>query len=481
MGPLLSKKQWLMKSMLSFLLLICLFSSCNKSNEPSNLISGEVLNAFTKVPVPDVKVTLLENGPVAYTNANGVFQFSDEDVLAVPESDKISNDGVSGIALSFSHEDYRPREANAGYGVMGQFEIAPDTVPSFYYNEPVLLNDGILTGTLQEVNMEQQLIQNVMDRLYRDEYKEIHSLLIYRNNKLVLEEYFFGNNDTIQFENNIAVDHSPAPIQWSRARKHYVASINKSLTSSLVGIALDQFNLSVDSKISNYLPEYAPYFDDPNKAAIDFEDCLTMTAGFQWDEWGANDLELLWKSGDFANFVLDRTNFGPGFEWRYNSALPNLLIKSMDNMVGGSLRNWANEHFYQKLGITDINWQSQPDGFPEGAARMFIRPRDMLKVGITYLNNGVWDDTQVIPEAWVNECFTVNEQTSSGDYSYGFWLRNLGNVTYLSADGDGGNYINIFPSLDMVIVMTQGNYLLWPLYVNQADDILENYIIPATQ
>ncbi len=62
-------------------------------------------------------------------------------------------------------------------------------------------------------------------------------------------------------------------------------------------------------------------------------------------------------------------------------------------------------NFYSKLGITDYAWESQPDGIPEGGARMDMRPRDMLKVGVTYLNNGVWAGEQVIPTQWVEEVF----------------------------------------------------------------------------
>ena len=108
-----------------------------------------------------------------------------------------------------------------------------------------------------------------------------------------------------------------------------------------------------------------------------------------------------------------------------------------------------------------------------------MRPRDMLKVGITYLDNGVWDGAQVIPTNWVNEVSTVQVNGFAGDYSYFFWMRQLNGVNYISADGDGGQYINIFPDQNMVIVMTQGNYLGYPLYVNQANNMMGNYILPA--
>jgi hypothetical protein len=467
-------------SIWTFVLIILsgLTSSCGKDDATSLTVSGQIIDAFTSEPVADVEVSILENGPTTIADSNGNFEFTSEELASIG-IEEIMSTGFSGVAVSLAHPNYRPREANVNYDQKTTLKLTESTFPSYVYHQPVQLNDGINVATLADVNMDISQLHSGMENLFQNDYKEIHSVLIFKDDHLVLEEYLFGNNDTIQFENGIVVDRTPEHIQWSRTEKHYVASVNKALTSTLVGIALDQYAVPVDGQIATYLPAYASYFEDPNKAALTFEDCLTMTSGYQWDEWGDNDLAVLWKSEDFAEFLFNRTNFGPGFEWRYNSALPNVLIKSIDNMVGGNVREWAHQNFYEKLGIEDYNWQSQPDGYPEGAARMFIRSRDMLKIGITYLNNGMWNGTQVIPQNWVNECFQLKESTSSGDYSYYFWLRSMGDVHYLSADGDGGNYINIFPEQNMVIVVTQGNYLKWPFYVSQAEDLIENYILPS--
>jgi CubicO group peptidase (beta-lactamase class C family) len=360
--------------------------------------------------------------------------------------------------------------------------MVPNTGEVYFYNQPVQLNDGIMTGSLEDGELDEVIIKNLMNDLYGHIYPEIHSILVYKNNKLILEEYFFGNNDTIQFENGVTIDKTPEHIQWSRNNKHYIASVNKALTSTLVGIALETLEVSIKDKISPYLPPYSTYFNDKKKALINFEDCLNMTAGFEWDEWEGNHLKSLWKSDDFIDFVLSKPNMGTGVEWRYNSALPNLLLKVLEELTkSSSVRTWAYDNFYQKLGISDYKWQSQPGGLPEGAARMYMRPRDMLKIGATYLHDGVWNNEQVIPKSWVEDCFKVKEKTSAGNYSNYFWHRELRGEQYLSADGDGGNYINIFPELNMVIVITQGNYLQWPFYMNQANSIMENYIIPAAK
>ena len=351
------------------------------------------------------------------------------------------------------------------------------------YFAPVQLDDGIQTGHLDDANLDTNLINQLLVKTVQPGaagYTELHSLLIYKDGHLVVEEYYEGNNDYIDFEGGILrKTGTPSQIQWGRTNRHYLASVNKSLTATVAGIAFDQFGYTPTNHIAPLLPSKAAYFSDANKAAVTLHDMLTMQLGFIWDEWGSNDLTLLWQSTDFTDFLLSRNNNGPQSAWVYNSASPNMLLRGLDNMVPGSIRDWAHTNFYSKLGITDYDWQSQPDGLPEGAARMHMRPRDMLKVGITYLDNGVWDGTQVIPTNWVNEVSTVQVNGFAGDYSYFFWMRQLNGVNYISADGDGGQYINIFPDQNMVIVMTQGNYLGWPLYVNQANNMMGNYILPA--
>jgi hypothetical protein len=439
-------------------------------NSYLNISLSHIIDTYANKPTSGVKAVISENRFETKTSSNSDFYL---------ELDSINPDNIETIPLTFIHKDTKPVQINAKFDAKKQYKIVPKLDEKYSYSQPVQLNDGILTGTLADGGLDNFFIQNLMNDLYDNVYSEIHSILVYKNNKLVLEEYFYGNNDTIQFENNIKVDKTPERIQWSRNKKHYIASVNKALTSTLIGIALDSKGVSAKDKIVPYLPQYSSYFNDKKKASISFEDCLNMTAGFEWDEWESDDLKLLWKSDDFADFVLSKKNIAQDAVWSYNSALPNLLLKALEELTGNSTRSWAHTNFYQKLGIFDYKWQSQPDGFPEGSARMYMRPRDMLKIGVTYLNDGLWNNEQVIPKSWVDDCFKVKEKTSAGNYSNYFWHRELGGFKYLSADGDGGNYINIFSEQNMVIVITQGNYSKWPFYMNQTNSIIEKYIIPA--
>jgi CubicO group peptidase (beta-lactamase class C family) len=440
---------------------------------PVDYVTGQIVDSsLLNLPVANAEVTLLFNNTTVQTDSDGHYY------IPIREDLPFAQDYLTVSILS---DNYRSREINVELNSENSVELIANN--SYQYFTPAQLDDGLETKALSETNLDTVLINQLMQKVVQQNqsqgYKELHSLLIYKDGALVLEEYNTGNDDFIRFEDNVARDSSRPDKQWTRTDKHYIASVNKALTSTVAGIALDAYDIEVDDKISTLLPAKASFFSDPNKAALSIANMLNMQLGFTWEEWSSNDLKLLWKSDDFTDFLLSRDNAGPGTAWKYNSASPNMLLRGLDNTVEGGIRDWAGSQFYSKLGITDYDWIAQPDGIPEGGARMHMRPRDMLKVGVTYLNNGMWNGEQVIPAEWVEAVSNVQVATPSGDYSYFFWLRTLDGVSYLSAEGDGGQFINIFPEQNMVIVMTQGNYLEWPLYVDQADEIMGTYILPA--
>ena len=321
-------------------------------------------------PLANATVTLIQsNGEMASiettTNPQGRF------VLRVNKHVDIDSEYM---AVSVRAENFRPREVNVSTTQQNSIRLSQEH--TFNYFEPVQLDDGIQTGHLDDSGLDPDLINQLMFITVQPggrSYRELHSLLIYKDGCLVVEEYYEGNNDYIDFEGGILrKTGDPAQIRWGRTDKHYIASVNKSLTASVTGIALEQFGLSPETPISDLLPEKADYFSDANKAAVTLHDMLTMQLGFVWDEWGRADLAFLWKSDDFTEYLLRRNNRGPQSAWVYNSASPNMLLRGLDNLVPGSIRDWADDNFYSRLGITDYDWQSQPDGLPEGAARMHM-------------------------------------------------------------------------------------------------------------
>ncbi|EGM76333.1 penicillin-binding protein, beta-lactamase class C [Rheinheimera sp. A13L] len=323
-----------------------------------------------------------------------------------------------------------------------------------------------------------QLLSQLQDKTTNG-YQQVHSLLLYKSGALVLELYQKGNNDFINFEQGIKVVKGSQDFVWTADKPHYVASVTKAVTATLTGIALQQTGLTVDTTLAQLLPQHPVIKADPLKASISLHQLLSMQAGFVWDEWTGQDLVKLWQQQNFVYYLLQQPNTGPGKSWAYNSALPNLVLQLLQQQLKQQLQPWAKQQLFDKLGVTNYRWDTQPDGVPEGSARLWLTPRDMLKLGILYLQQGQWQGEQLLPLGWVQQMTSRHAKSPAGDYGYYFWLRQQDGVSYYTAEGDGGQYIAVFPTLDMVLVLTQGNYQQWALYKTQADLIIQQLILSS--
>jgi hypothetical protein len=163
------------------------------------------------------------------------------------------------------------------------------------YQVPENLGDGLEVGTLLEVQMDTQLILNASGNIRAGKFGEIHSMLIYRIDKLVYEEYFPGH--LYQWD---APAYHGGYIQYDESTLHGIMSCTKSITSACISIAIEQgYVESVDQSIFDYLPEHQE-FNTGSKSSITIEHLLTMTSGLDWNEWNAahgtsaNDIDRLY-------------------------------------------------------------------------------------------------------------------------------------------------------------------------------------------
>lgn len=307
--------------------------------------------------------------------------------------------------------------------------------------------------------------------------KEIHSLLVYRQGTVLFEQYFKGNDDWIDFKGGVKRMQGDGPVQWHANRQHYMASVTKTVTALLTGMLLEELDISVDAPLHSLLPPELKGLLQQDAEYLTLKHLLTMQAGFEWDEWTGSDLRDGWRTNDLGVHLLGRPNGGVSAPWAYNSALPNLLLRILEYQLGRPLATWAEAHFFGPLGIANYTWHRQPTGTPEGSARLHLTPKDMLKIGVLLLNEGSHEGKQIVPKAWLAAMQLRHGGSDAGDYGYLTWLRELDGQKYISAEGDGGQYINIFPHEGLVIVMTQGNYLDWPFYAHQASNIMRDYIL----
>lgn len=270
------------------------------------------------------------------------------------------------------------------------------------------------------------------------EIQDISSLLIVHDGYLILEKYFQGNDQSTLFN---------------------VKSVSKSFISALIGIAIrDGFISGPEQKIAEFFPEYSRLVNDPQKKEITIRHLLTMTAGFEWLENGPVVQD--WTStSDWINFTFDLPQVTcPGEAFNYSTAGTHLLSAVISRATKMNALEFANKRLFPLTGMRKVRWDKDPQGYCFGGAEMFMTARDMAKFGLLYLNRGLVDGQQVIPEDWVLAS-TRRQAEVGGDpdkdgYGYLWWIRQYyGNYVYY-ASGYGGQYIFCAPELNLVVVTT---------------------------
>jgi CubicO group peptidase (beta-lactamase class C family) len=324
-------------------------------------------------------------------------------------------------------------------------------------------------------------IAALIERIRTGGYVNIHSLLVLRKDTLVVEEYFPGVSD-----GGIQVD-------YDRDTLHTLRSVTKSVTAALIGIAVDQGLIrSVDDPIAEYLPEYADIFADPAKRAIRVRDLLSMTAGLQWDEWSVpysdprNDIARLNAAADPVRYVLERPLVAePGRTFVYSSGVSDTLGGLLQRASGLRPDLFAERYLFAPLGIARYSWSRYPNGFVRTNGGLYLRPRDMAKVGLLYLNGGVWRGERVVSEAWVAQCTRAEAPPFSARFvrGYGFqwWLDRFTppgrrEVTGFGGRGRGGQFVFVVPEARLVVVFTGWND---DELERQAYEMMERYVLPG--
>jgi len=306
-----------------------------------------------------------------------------------------------------------------------------------------------------------------LESLTRDiragKYSNIHSLLVVRHGKLAVEQYFVGNDERR--------GEPIGKIRFDARTLHDVRSVSKSVTSALAGIALTPADL--DKPVLEELPQYRD-LQTPQRMAIRVRDLLSMTSGLEWDEFRhpygnpLNSESAMDRASDRPRFVLQQHIIAErGTQFQYSGGDTTVIAKILEQRTGMPLDEYAKRMLFGPLGIVRFEWLKYEDGVPIAASGLRLLPRDMAKLGQLYLNQGRWQDAQVIPEAWVRDSLSPHATISDRAfgfqrYGYQWWLgtARVGNenVPWASAVGYGGQRILIVPSMDLVIVLTAGLY-----------------------
>lgn len=340
----------------------------------------------------------------------------------------------------------------------------------------------LISGTFKSFAQakHKDLLSQLTDSVKHSEFNGVHSILIARGNDLVYEQYFNG---------------------YGKDSVHDTRSSFKSVTSLLIGIAIDKGMIkSTQQKMVDFFPEYPALKNDPSKKDITIQQLLDMRAGFDCEEFnGTKDCEEQMElTKDWVKYALELPmKHPPGTVWSYTSIEPVIIGGIIRKASHMSVMDFAKKYLFDPLQINDYRWTLDSSGNANTAGSFFIRPLDMIKIGLMVRDQGKWNGKQIISKEWIkksticdipipdfsNMKFSksktgIPQPTFYGSYWYREKLKtkNL-EEEVLFASGNGGQFMFILKKLDLVVLFNQGYY--GNAKAKRAFDLMVQYIIPA--
>ena len=347
------------------------------------------------------------------------------------------------LALLLPPDVLSPEDESQRLGGAGQETV---TAPAYWPTE------GWRSSTPEEEGIDSEMLAEGLEAI-RDEKIRIHSLLIIRNGSVVLDAYFYP---------------------YDGKTVHELASVTKSLMTSLIGIAADQGKLDLDSPMVSFFPDREIANLDRSKEKITVRHLASMSSGLELTvpQDAEGTVQEMMESQDWVQFALDRKVVGePGTSFVYDNCGMHILSAILTEATGVKALDFGQENLFGPMGIQEVIWPADPQGFNYGWGDVYLYPQDAAKIGYLWLHKGAWDGEQIVSSYWVKESVKPQIKTDGDDYyGYGWWVEMIGGHWIYLAQGRGGQYIIVAPYLDIVVVATGGGF--------DFDDI-EPFIFPA--
>jgi len=315
------------------------------------------------------------------------------------------------------------------------------------------------TASPESQGMDSAVLLNMLEVIWQNDIK-IDSVLVVRNGYIVLDAYSYPRDE---------------------ADIHNIYSCSKSVTSALVGIAIDQgYIKGVNQPVLDFFPERVAKNLDADKEAMTLAHLLTMSSGLDCrDSYRYHwiGLEQMKASADWVQFMIDLPMAKePGTHFNYCNGATFLLSAVLQQKTGLDALSFAEKHLFKPLGISGVIWPSNPQGVTVGYGKIHMRPQDMAKFGFLYLNNGLWDDKRIISSRWIKDSTRKHVATNGLlDYGYQWWTTGAGEY---GAMGYGGQFIFVVPRKNIIAVFTS-NLDLKNIFIPSV--LLRSNIIPSVK
>jgi CubicO group peptidase (beta-lactamase class C family) len=339
----------------------------------------------------------------------------------------------------------------------------------YRYEQPMRLPDGIRTDEAGPGTLSPEVAARLVNGVIDGPYPEVRSILIYHKGALRLEEYFYG---------------------YDRDQPHQMRSLTKSVISLLAGVAVDRGLLHADEPVLGKLGYKVYENPDPRKARVTLLDLLSNQSGLACNDYdGAspgNEVKL-YETPDWAKAFVDLPMVAdPGTVGRYCSGGIITAGRIIERVAVKSLPDFAQEALFAPLGIQRIGWKwdfrldrSQRNEF----GQIYLRPRDMLKLGILIQQRGEWEGRRIVSASWIEKAVAPLSRIDDSDYGLGIWRRwyrvqtpaGDRRIDTIMLSGNGGQKVYLVPSLDLIAVFTGGSFNV----ESPVNEMMARVLLPA--
>ncbi len=266
-------------------------------------------------------------------------------------------------------------------------------------------------------------------------------------------------SDQLRSSAVMIVQHGKVVTEWGDTTKRMeLASIRKSLLNALVGIAVSQHLINLDSTLGELgIDDNQPVLTEVEKGATVRQLLQTRSGVYH---------RTLYETAGMAKARPQRYSHAPGTFWYYNNWDFNALGTIYERATGTGIFDALNHRIAKPIGMQD--YRPQDGGYVRGDASIHpaypirMSARDLARFALLYLCKGNWAGQQVVPQDWVQESTQAYSRSPFGQgYGYLWWTDFLDGaiaptVTLpggsFMALGAGGQYAAVVPALDLVVV-----------------------------
>ena len=335
----------------------------------------------------------------------------------------------------------------------------------------------------------------VLDAIHADiqdgKYGLIDHFMVIRNRKLVFDQSYQQDYQTLSKKYDTTnhqynYDHPNWHPFYNATSLHTLQSVTKSITSLLLGIAMDEgYMPSLDSPVMQLFTDFDFDLTDDRKKAITLRDLLTMQGGIEWDEENyeddKNDCIVMELSDDWIKYVLDKPMDAiPGTEFEYNSGISVLLGKLVRMGTGKRIDKWAEEKLFGPLGISEYYWKETPKGEIDTEGGLYLSSHDLAKIGWLMMNEGVWNNQQIVSKHWISQSIAPSVQVNEHlGYGFQWWVPRFenGKTIIFAGNGYGGQFLMMVPEKSLLVLFNG-----WNIH-DQTEKaswlVLQNRILPS--